>query len=108
MNRGEMIKKGASALHHLHRSGCGYDCCYEDWSSNAEAVLDAILPVVTTVEELEALPRAAVIASDQDVWRKARWGPKNSPRWTRLSDGAFAFNDELLAEYNSLTVVWQS
>src|SRR5690349_8590563 len=79
MKRAQMIAKGTAAVEATpgrYGSNHGYDCCQVDWGDNAEAVIDAILPQVTTVEELGALPFAAkLIDEDGHLW----WRPSGQP-----------------------------
>jgi hypothetical protein len=56
MTREEMIKKATEVLH-VHR-----DDEFEPYVS--EMILDAILPQVTTVEELRALPDDTLLIND--------------------------------------------
>lgn len=70
MNRAELIEKAARAS---HRQGLEYGGEHAEWDAlrevtrreyreNAAAVVDALLPQVTTIEELEALhPRSLVL-----------------------------------------------
>lgn len=98
MNREQQIQRAAQALAEVPeelRSG-NY--------SDAILVLDAILPQVTTVAELEALPIwSVVLFPDGAPYRKA-----SSDRWWS-STGAVLLAYDLAAPANyegPLTVVW--
>jgi hypothetical protein len=78
--------------------------------TEAAAVVDAVLPQITTAEQLDALPlRTKVLAADGNTWEKymARsWG--KGPAW-RSTKGGGAYNRSArsVAEYGPFTVVWQ-
>lgn len=63
MNREQMIKRGGNAL---SRFGVSH---YPNALNMAQVVIDAILPQVTTVAELEALPDHTAIANSGDLWQ---------------------------------------
>lgn len=95
MNRVELISRVAGAL-----GGSPFGATYFD---DAERVLDAILPQVTTVEELEALPHTTFVqGADNSLWEKG----KDDWLCAQGSDGWDRVPDELLKDHGPLTVVW--
>jgi hypothetical protein len=106
--REQMVEKAARASHQY-----GFDCggVYADWDdlsgtvqqqyrADAAAVLDAVLPQVSTVEELEALPAGAkVLDTAGDVYWKLSTGRFRDLRGN--DDGA-----EHVTFFAPLTVVW--
>ena len=87
MNRVEMISRVAGAL-----EGSPFGATYFD---DAERVLDAILPQVTTVEELEALSgRSLLYGTASGQAEPVLW----QPSWQDPQ--------EVLEMFGPLTVVW--
>ena len=76
-----------------------------DWTSRSQTIADAVLAAgyrkprqVTTIEELETLPRKSVILDvDGDVWERA------GGRWRGTEGGRFA--SSLLVEFAPFTVL---
>lgn len=98
MNREQMVEKAAEAISQTYEPGGPTTA--EDKSA-ARAVLDSVLPQVTTVAELEALPWGSVLLSQYGVayiWyadeNRFRVGNYRFTPFDALADG-------------SLTVVWQ-
>lgn len=90
------------------RCGCGHETALGRMTGEhvAEAVLDAILPVVTTVAELEALPNRTVVIDDRgNPWRRTDSDEMGSFCWTSFVWGAALSHS--LAERGPLTVVWR-
>lgn len=77
--------------------------------SIGKSVLDAILPQVTTVAELEALPLGAKVLDQHGwIWEKytARSrGRGELPAW-RSTQGAYNMPNSHLDRQGPLTVVW--
>lgn len=110
MNRAELVEKAARAS---HRQGleCGGE--YAEWDAlreitrreyreNAEAVVDALLPQVSTVEELEALDDRSVLvfeAPNYNLVLRFANGRLRADSWV----GSF---EQAIAELGPLTVVW--
>lgn len=97
MDRAQMVEQGAVALFespdYLARKGVGMD--------DARAVLDAVLPQVSTVEELEALPdRVVVLDAEGCPFRRrgADWYWPGSDDWYSVDE---------VAGCAPLTVVWR-
>ena len=89
MNRDEMIKRATLAMYN------GDQRLAERYAGDGRKVVDAILPQVTTVEELEALPGKSLLygtASGSAEW--VVW----QPSWQDPQ--------ELLEMFGPLTVVW--
>ena len=117
MNREQMIEKAAERLRtvNLWCNECdGVKCssCDEQAIEFSNTVLDAILPQVTTVAELEALPfDAKVIDPTGEVWARYRLAAQGERplRW-RSTRGADGWTSERLLSgpgVTPLTVVWQ-
>ena len=109
MNREQQTEKAAEAL--ASAGGQLQDSAY--WLPEARAVLDAILPQVTTVAELEALPARSLLkgANDGDVWQCSGYRQRigHSP-WDCLSEDGTAggYTAETVIDRSApLTVVWQ-
>jgi hypothetical protein len=67
----------------------------------ARSILDAVLPQVSTVDELEALPESAVIVDQIGVlW----WRGHDSQHWWGMTHKGWSHAD--LLQRGSLTVVW--
>lgn len=93
MNREQLIDKGARAL----ATAWGYPVAVVSLpthaADDAAAVLDAVLPQIATVAELEALPDGTVLLADDGFtmrWKNRMVSPLH-----------------LLADHGLLTVVWQ-
>jgi hypothetical protein len=80
----------------------------DDWAA-AEDAVDAILPQVTTVEELEALPNGSkFIDADGNFWRSS-WPHRSISAWPYLRTDRDEYDwgaARVLAD-GPLTVVWQ-
>lgn len=67
MNRDELVEKAADVLHggvsRMDIRACPMRSCRDEHRARAEDVLDALLPQVSTVEELAELPWNAVVAT---------------------------------------------
>lgn len=115
--REQLIEKAARASHQEGlSSGTEYaawdalrDRVRREYRENAAAVVDAILPQVTTVEELEALPlNTKVIDAGGEAWARyylAAKGPRPL-RW-RNSRGGYGRTSIDIARCGPLTVVYQ-
>lgn len=91
MNRSEMVEKAARLLADYD----GLSTPDETDDARARIVLNAILPQVTTVAELEALPHLSVVLdSEGEPW--TRW----LNGWTKDA------TSEQLSHVGPLTVVW--
>ena len=83
MSREQMVEKAARAAHSQAytdgQEGKNWDKL-ESWvrgsyRDDARAALDAILPQITTVDELEALPVGTLLkADDGDAWERMHRG----------------------------------
>jgi hypothetical protein len=98
MNREQMIEKAAEAL----LAACG--ACDDaegraDHVRDARTVLDAILPQVSTFEELEALDPRSLMLKDFDTYARAEDAAS-------LVRAARYLGRDFLP-VNPLTVVWQ-
>jgi hypothetical protein len=74
-----------------------------DYDGHARAVLDVVLPQITTVEQLEALPEGAALSFDGlgfGMLLRVSRGELRNDTWT----GSF---EQATAELGPLTVVWQ-
>ena len=105
MNRDELVAAAASAIG-LHIPTVRPVVL----NAMGATVLDAILPQVTTVEELEALPfDAKVVDRDGEVWARyhlAAKGPRPL-RWRNSRGNYGRTSHQLIAMGCSpLTVVW--
>lgn len=95
-----MIEKAARSL---HAGRCCEDEPTREDRSDAEWVVDAILPQVTTVEELEALPDRSIVVDALDrVWTSTGDG---EPFLDCRYDAERTLPE--LAARGPLTVVWQ-
>ena len=108
-----MVEQAAKAIHATDRrdkyTPIDWDEANKDrYRIRAAAALNALLPQVTTVAELEALPfRTTVLDSDGDPWQRyylATSGPRPL-RW-RSAKGTYGKTSEWLAKAGPLTVVW--
>jgi hypothetical protein len=106
MNREQMVEKAASLIIASDQTLLVPNMAH--FNRLANAILDAILPQVTTVEELEALDGDVVLVSESGAtWRTYRLrsgtvllspGNQKTPR----------FHPEVvLSDQGPLTVVWQ-
>ena len=69
MNREELLDRATAAL---GAARCTIGCTVESHTrEGARAVLDAVLPVVTTVDELRVLPSVAVLVSEKGATHRA-------------------------------------
>lgn len=111
MSRDEMVEKATQVINNSacvrrgelgHPDADGRALCSR---CNATAVLDAILPQVTTVEELEPLPAGALLkGADGDVWKAGRSRfDCLSEDWSRGLSRA----GQVIQRSAPLTVVWQ-
>lgn len=79
MNREQMVERAAAVLFEVDGGTWPEDCTHPDeHRRDARAVLDAILPQVSTVEDLEALPdRAVLLGRNGFIWsiRKGQCSP---------------------------------
>ena len=95
MDREQMIEKGVDAL---------VACPTTAFRDQSRAILDAVLPQVTTVEELEALPCPALLLGALVGRLPAVF------RWTNgqlyYEDGSMRLTLQA-SEFGPLTVVWQ-
>lgn len=115
MNREQMVETAAKAswdadteAHGLSRAygwqPPGGDALNDGYRKQARIMLDAILPQVSTVAELEALPQGTVLMG---------MAHEHGPRFARWWGDAAAINGtkwegvDLLHYYGPLTVVWQ-
>jgi hypothetical protein len=99
MMRDDLVERAADAL---REAAAADEITY---AGDARRVLDAVLPILATAEELDALPvTARVLAADGKVWRKI-----NTAAWVsdvsdlRRSAGWLV----RLRQYAPLTLVWQ-
>ena len=95
MNRDELVAAAASAIG-LHIPTVRPVVL----NAMGATVLDAILPQVTTVEELEALPAGSIVIDNEDEPQT-----KLSDGWWRAPLGGDLDADQL-SNYGPLTVVW--
>lgn len=99
MNREQMVERAADAI---RAAGDFGPFAPNDYArAEAAAVLDAVLPQVTTVDELEALPAETIgLTGHGEVWTTDGEG-----HWTEFSagDGWWHVSNVALP----LTVVWQ-
>lgn len=94
MNREQMVSAAAEVMWDNNPEEV-------DTMTTARLVLDAVLPQVSTVAELEALPVGAlVVASDGESWKL------ESGEWWEHSR-LVAASASYLATLTPLTVVWQ-
>lgn len=109
MNREQMIEAAAVAVAYARR---GVTARVNETDRLAgEAVINAILPQVTTVEELEALPYdAKVVDKSGEVWARYYLATSGQRplRW-RSSRGAYGQTSSRLVAMGlvPLTVVWR-
>ena len=97
MNREQMIEKAGRAISEHYG--------WEGYGGAGERVLDAILPQVSTVEELEALPsHTALMGEWLGVPSFYYWHPK-SRRIVGYSGDPYW--PEVVLAVGPLTVVWQ-
>lgn len=114
MNREALVERAAKAAWDADTEREGLSCYY-DWQApggdvlndgyreRARVILDAILPQVSTVAELEALPNTALLKSiTGEVWQKSL------PGWDCLSEDGTAglYSSEAVASRGPLTIVW--
>ncbi len=104
MNRAQMIEKGAQA--HYREAMPDATIIWPELSHKARehhrqraaAVIDAALPQVTTVEELEALPIATQLVTEDGE-------TDNAGYWAELARSSVA--DGVTQYFWPLTLVWQ-
>jgi hypothetical protein len=108
MNREQMIEKAATEFYYRIMIETRDEwplfeylpeVCQQNHRDDARKLLDAILPQVTTVEELEALPAGSVVLVAGDPFVRRSWG------WSTPT-GHFASSWDL-ANSDSPPVVWQ-
>lgn len=109
MNREQMIEKAAQVMCDAPNdslpSFAQAATLRQIYRREAQMVVDAILPQVTTVDELAALPEGAVVIDGNGhAWRKVNalsrwcWGA-----WGYYTESSSAE----LVQFGPLTVVWQ-
>lgn len=97
MNREQMIEKAAEAIADY------YDHPAESYEDDARRVVDALLPQVTTVEELEALPPRTVVVGVRGVtWVR---GDRDHFPWVGTLWGSASSHSVI--ESAPLLVAWQ-
>ena len=103
VNREQMIEKARLAI--LNRRGPGK---HPGATKDAAAVVDALLPQVTTVEELEALPNGtSLLRTDETGAGLYDWCTGGRGGLPKLWMDQYSIPASSLAEYLPLTVVWQ-
>lgn len=101
MNREQLIEKAASAIRkHLPTVRPIV------LTAMGTTIVDAVLPQITTVEELEALPSGAkVLDASGEVWRVVRW-PYQTLFYSTVATLGVHEAAEIVAR-GPLTIVWQ-
>jgi hypothetical protein len=118
MNRQQMVEKAARAEHQHgldvgseHAAWDGLrEVVREQYRGNARAILDAVLPQLSTVAELETLPQAAVLIGKDGMAITVGLGGKDmeTVRCYRYANGRREYSARrVMHEYSALTVVWQ-
>lgn len=103
MTREQLVGKARMAI--LNRRGPGK---HPGATEDAAAMVDAILPQVTTVEELEALPVGAQVLDGAGVvWRTWRWNDNFEMFFYSSIASLGPFDVAEIATRGPLTVVWQ-
>ena len=105
MNREQMVAQAFRSIHQFTACGCDGDPTGHVMEVHmATEVLDAILPQVSTVEELDALPaETLVVAADGYIYRRRR---SSVWTWYCMSNG-FDYRSSDVLDGPALTVVWQ-
>lgn len=97
--RAEMVEKAAGVI----ASGDGVPFARLEHLEVADAVLDAVLPQVSTVAELASLPLGTkLLAANGSVW----WRVYDFEWWRTESDSYDHQSANLLGNRGPLTVVW--
>jgi len=104
MKREQIVGKVANALCAYVTANAGTDLDYqpEEFTGEAAALLDVVLPQVTTVAELEALPMHTVlIGTDGYVYSPRR------NEFSCLTLETSANPEIVLDKFGPLTIVWR-
>jgi hypothetical protein len=109
MNRQDMVVAAARALHRYCNGRVSFD--HDAWAhkGDAAAVLDAVLPQITTVEQIQALPPRTVLMSIDNA------GGPHFYRWlggwilaiAQGDDEDYAYLNEFLQQRDTVMVVWR-